>query len=168
VNRFKVHLCTICGEERSGNQVRFLVVENTWEDKLTVLEWNEELASRAGIQVACSIGHVEELVIHWMTTGRLDYPFARTTLGAATWRNLVSPGSRVDLSGGRILGELSIHRESIERILMHNPESLRGILLALLDALHRETSGKIRMNLPLDAEANQQEELCTASSDPKN
>ena len=26
-----------------------------------------EIASRAGIQVACSIDHVEELVIHWMT-----------------------------------------------------------------------------------------------------
>ena len=89
MNHFRTHLCAICGEERSRNQPRFLVAENTWEDKLTILQWNEQMASRAGIQVACGIDHVEELVIHWMTTGSLDYPFARSALGATGWRRSI-------------------------------------------------------------------------------
>ena len=82
MNGSTVNLCAICGEERSGNETRFLIAENRWEDKLTVLQWNEQIAARYGIQVACSVSHAEELVIHWMTTGSLDYPFARTALGA--------------------------------------------------------------------------------------
>lgn len=81
MNHFRTYLCAICGEERSPNQHRFLLAENTWEDKLTILQWNEQMASRVGIQVACGIDHVEQLVIHWMTTGSLDYPFARTPPG---------------------------------------------------------------------------------------
>ena len=70
MNHFRTHLCAICGEERSANQPRFLVAENTWEDKLTILQWNEQMASRAGIQVACGIDHVEELVIHLDDDGK--------------------------------------------------------------------------------------------------
>ena len=68
--------CTICGEERSAQQVWFLVAESQWEDKLKILHWQDELGRRRGIYAACSAGHVEELVVHWMTTGSLDYPFA--------------------------------------------------------------------------------------------
>ena len=75
-------LCAICGRDNSANQPRFLIAKNSWEDKLTILQWNESMASRPGIKAACSIEHVEELVIHWMTTGRLDYPFARASYRA--------------------------------------------------------------------------------------
>ena len=60
----RTYTCAICGEEQSGNETRFLVAENRWEDKLTVLQWNERMAWRPGIQVACSVNHVEELVVH--------------------------------------------------------------------------------------------------------
>ena len=89
----KISRCAICGEERSGNEPRFLLAENSWEDKLTILHWNENLASRDGIQVACGLDHAEELAILWMTTGRLDYPFARTALGASAWRHISRPSS---------------------------------------------------------------------------
>jgi hypothetical protein len=92
MNHSRTPLCAICGQERSASQPRFLIAENIWEDKLTSLHWNESMASRAGIQLACSIDHVEELVMHWMTTGKLDHPFARTALGAAGWRRLSTPG----------------------------------------------------------------------------
>ena len=138
MNHFRTHLCAICGEERSPNQHRFLLAENTWEDKLTILQWNEQMASRVGIQVACGIDHVEQLVIHWMTTGSLDYPFARTPLGGAGWRHTAPPGGRVDFMGARPLGELAVHRESMERVLAENPQSLRVVLDALLDALRQE------------------------------
>ena len=61
----------ICGDEQPGNHTRFLVAEDRWEDKLTILHWNEQLATREGVQVGCS-NHVEELVIHWITTGHRE------------------------------------------------------------------------------------------------
>ena len=95
------------------------------------------MASRPGIKAACSIEHVEELVIRWMTTGRFDCPFARTSYGVGGWRH-ASPLSRTDLSGARSIAELAVHRESLERVLMDHPQSLQVILDALLDALRQE------------------------------
>jgi hypothetical protein len=114
------------------------VAENRWEDKLTILHWDEQLASREGVQLACS-SHVEELVIHWMTTGSLDYPFARTALGLGNWRRRVGPGSRVDVGGARRIIELAVHRESMERLLTESPQSLQVMLDALQEALQRES-----------------------------
>ncbi|HUJ95432.1 MAG TPA: hypothetical protein VLW84_09230 [Terriglobales bacterium] len=131
--------CSICGEQKSGDETWFLVVENRWEDKLTVLQWNEQLAGCEGFSPACSPDHVEELVVHWMTTGSLDYPFARTSLGAKAHRgspSSVAPDLR-GMSPPRQLGELLIHRESVERVLNERPESLRGVLEALACALQK-------------------------------
>jgi hypothetical protein len=145
-----------------------LIAENTWEDKLTILLSNESMASRAGIQLACSIEHVEELVIHWMTTGRLDHPFARTALGAAAgWRQLSTPGGRVDISGARPIGELAVHRESMERVLMENPQSLQGILDALLDALRQETAVETKPISLQEADRKEEKELCAVSNEPE-
>ena len=133
--------CAICGEERLSGKSRFLVAENRWEDKLAILHWDEKLVSRDGIQTACSISHVEELVIHWMTTGSIDYSFANTALGSARWRRWAGPNTRVDLTGARQISELAVHRESVERLLTENPQSLQGMLDALQDALRLETMG---------------------------
>lgn len=166
MNHSKAKRCAICGEERTGNGTRFLVAENRWEDKLTILQWNEQMASRRGIQAACSVNHVEELVIHWMTTGSLDYPFARATLGSGGWHQDARPDSRVDLSGARPIGELAVHRESVERVLAENPQSLQVILDALLDALRREETSS---SAPIAAREEQEheEELCGVSSEPE-
>ena len=69
--------CSICGEASAPTGRWFLVAENSWEDKLKILEWNERLACHTGVHQACSVGHVQQLVVHWMTTGSLDYPFAQ-------------------------------------------------------------------------------------------
>ena len=152
-------MCEICGLHGSANQPRFLVAENNWEDKLTILEWNERMASRAGIKAACCIEHVEELVFHWITTGRLDYPFARTSYGAAGLRQ-TTPRGRIDLNGARTIGELAVHRESLERVLIENPQSMQVILDALLDALRQEVAIEAE---PLAKRANR-EELCGADT----
>jgi hypothetical protein len=156
--------CAICGEEQPGGQIRFLLAENRWEDKLAILHWDEQLASREGIQVSCSVGHVEELVIHWMTTGSLDYPFARTALGSGSWRRRVGPDSRVDLSGARQIVELAVHRESVERVLTESPQSLQAMLDALQEALLLETGGRgdgIQVQ-----EEGREEEVCVVSFKP--
>jgi hypothetical protein len=166
MNHLRAHQCAICAEECSGNELRFLVAESTWEDKLTILRWNEQMASRAGVQVACSINHVEELVIHWMTTGSLDYPFARTALGAAAWRRVAMPGARVDISGAHPIGELAVHRESVERILAENPQSLTVILDALLDALRQEIAVGAGPILLRESGQKEEKEMCAVSAEP--
>jgi hypothetical protein len=166
MNRLRVPLCAICGKDGSANQIRFLIAENAWEDKLTVLHWNEPMAFRAGIQVACSIDHVEELVIHWMTTGRFDYPFARGSLGATTWRQISISAGQVDLTGGRKIGELAVHRDSLERVLAENPQSLQGILDALLDALRHESTVETESSSSREDRV-EEKELCAISTDPE-
>lgn len=161
----RTRLCAICGEERSDNESRFLIAENRWEDKLTILHWNEQMACREAIQVASGVNHVEELVIHWMTTGSLDYPFARTTLGAGGWRRAAWPGFRVDLRGARPIGELAVHRESMERVLAENPQSLKVILDALLDALRQETASQTKQISVREEEREGEKELCAVSSE---
>ena len=54
------------------------------------------MASRPGLKAACNIEHVEELVIRSTTTGRFDYPFARTSYGvglATRFPHLAEPTS---------------------------------------------------------------------------
>jgi hypothetical protein len=141
----KMQECTICGEERVTGQVWFLVAESRWEDTLKVLQWEDELARRRGIYAACSAGHVEELVVHWMTTGSLDYPFA--TVGLKPEKRRQRLGSFLpaieepDTRGARQIGELSVDRESVRRALKEDPESLQVILDELLNALERESTG---------------------------
>jgi hypothetical protein len=145
MDKQRMHECTICGDERSAGQVWFLVAESYWEDKLRILEWRDELAKRQGIYAACSAGHVEELVVHWMTTGSLDYPFA--TVGHKRGRRRLGSGSTLptieetDTRGGRQIGELAVDRECVRRALRDDPESLRVILDELVHALERESTG---------------------------
>lgn len=137
--------CTICGEEKLVGQVWLLVAESHREDKLRVLQWQDELAQRHGIYAACCPAHVQELVVHWMTTGSLDYPFA--TVGVKLARGKQRLGSLLpnledaDTRGARQIGELAVDRESVGRAIREDPESLQVILDELGNALERETSG---------------------------
>jgi hypothetical protein len=167
MNSSKTSRCAVCGEEQSSNEPRFLLAENSWEDKLTILHWNEDVASREGVQVACGLAHAEELSVLWITTGRLDYPFARTTLGASDWRHISRPNSVVDLSGARRIGELSVHRESVERLVAENPQTLKVILDALLCALHQEIEREARADSIRAHDGEQENGLCAVSPEPK-
>ena len=137
-----LQLCTVCGEQKSTGQVWFLVAESHWEDRLAILHWEDEISYRKGMHRACCPAHVEELVVHWMTTGSLDFPFA-----IAEERLQRMPGSSLpvvleaDTRGARQIGELSVHRESMDRVLRESPDSLQIILDELSDALKREAVG---------------------------
>ena len=145
MDNVKMQECAICGDEKMPGQVWFLVAESRWEDKLKILEWRDELAKRQGIYGVCGAAHVEEMVIHWMTTGSLDYPFA--TVGQKRGRLTMKRGSFLpvvdepDIRGSRQIGELAIDPECVRRALREDPESLRVILDELVRALERETTG---------------------------
>jgi hypothetical protein len=155
-----IALCAICGDQKSSRELWFLVAENRWEDKLKILQWNDRLAGQRGVMRACGAAHVQELVVHWMTTGRLDYPFARST----AWRGIRHRYSRtrlaedeVDTDGVRQIGEIAVDRESMARVLTESPSSLQGILDALVAALHRES-----MHTDATAESDHQQQVALA------
>ena len=142
MDNLKILTCTICGEQTSGKQRRFLIVEDRWQDKLKILHWDDRLATQKGIHGACGPAHLEELVVHWMTTASLDHPFARLTPRRGPARH--APTLEKDdlaISGGRLIGELSVHRESMQRVLSESPQSLQTILDALLSALQQDCPG---------------------------
>ena len=139
----RVYECAICGERKNGSQPWFLIADNRWQDKLRILQWHERMAAQPGIYHACTAEHVQELVVHWMTTGSLDYPFAmdpsRGPGGDGNRAPVIcrqTPEDReIDTLGVDPIGELSVHRESMQRVLGEHPQSLTGILEALLSVL---------------------------------
>lgn len=133
--------CAICGEIRQHGNGWFMLVENRWTDRLKILAWNGTLAGTDGVHSACSTSHVQQLVVHWMTMGSLDFPFADAPVAhaakkASKARVLDQPVGYA--SSSRVLGELAVHRESLRRVLSENPESLVGVLEALTSALTNE------------------------------
>jgi hypothetical protein len=138
-----VFSCSICGEPKNGHGSWYLVAENRWQDKLKILHWNDRFAGHEGVHQACSAAHVQELVVHWMALGSLDYPFAQTGPGkrpARRWGDSYAAPLSVDVQQAQPLGELSVHRESMKRVLSENPHSLKSILDALLSALQRDAA----------------------------
>ncbi|MFZ0803919.1 MAG: hypothetical protein WBQ09_08380 [Terriglobales bacterium] len=149
----RIPACTICGEEKLSIQVWFLVTESPCEDKLRILQWQDEVAEREGIYQACCPAHVEELVIHWMTTGSLDFPFATTAthpvaMGRRAPLACLPVMMEPDTRGARQIGELAVHRESMGRLLNESPDSLQLILDELTRALRRESSSDARVESP--------------------
>jgi len=146
----RIPVCTICGEEKSPTHVWFLVTESYCEDKLRILQWQDDIAEREGMYGACCPAHVEELVIHWMTTGSLDFPFATTASPVRVGRRVplaflpmtVEPDTR----GARQIGELAVHRESMGRLPNESPDSLQLILDELTRALQRESTSDARFD----------------------
>lgn len=126
--------CSICGRYKQAHDRWFLLVESTADDCLRILEWHEELAKQEDVPRACCIAHVQELVVHWMALGSLHHPFAASTAGPPPTRPETA-GEAANLFQGQTIGELSVHRESIRRVLNDDPQSLRSILDALVDAL---------------------------------
>lgn len=130
--------CVICREEQIESEGWFLVTENRWTDRVKIFGWHDALASQPGVHAACCASHVQQLVVHWMATGSLEYPFAHSRPSRKRSPQPARPAAlhrELDVSGTRVLGELAVHRESLQRVLEENPESLVGILRALLSAL---------------------------------
>ena len=156
-----ISACAICGREATRYEQWFLVVANRWRDTLKVLDWDDHLAAQAGVQHLCCSTHVQELVVHWMITGSVAFPFARvsTPLAAAELAaflpSLPDDADDVDTTGLQALGELSVHRESMQRILRDSPHSLASILEALVSALERGP-GAVSQN----EESEEELELC--------
>ncbi len=130
--------CSICDRKRTNSMERwYLLLQSSWAGKLKVLDWDENLGRKAGVHSACCPGHVRQLVVHWMATGSLLYPFANATprnhrLNTA---NLATSLKEIETSSGTVIGELAIDPEGVQRALRDNPGWLDIILDELVYAL---------------------------------
>ncbi|GAC1431948.1 MAG: hypothetical protein NVS1B11_02460 [Terriglobales bacterium] len=137
--------CALCGEIRTSGKNWYLLAENQWENRLQIFGWSDLLAGREDLFCACGPNHVRELVVHWMTTGRLDYPFARVSASRPpVFRERIQSHNNKQTNpreySARALGELSVHRESIGRVLDESPLLPNTILQELAEALLANTT----------------------------
>ena len=126
--------CTICGRFLSAQSEAFAMTQSLGEDRLRIYRWDRE-AERAGLRGACCAVHVRELVIHWMVTSNLNYPFANSTVNPESGQASPQPDLAAPMSTA--VGELAVDHDSISRLLQTNPASLVVILDELHDALQR-------------------------------
>ena len=146
--------CTVCGRTRRDEPGWFLLIESRWQDKIKILRWHDMLAAQQGVHRVCRASHVQELVVHWMTTGSLDFPFARVKARTRHHRAVLAEAAvELDTRAGEQIGELAIHRESIQRVLRDSPLSLVAILDALLDALRQDAPAQQSSTDNLEQEA---------------
>lgn len=132
--------CTICGRHKDHSDNWFLITENGWDDHLTVWRWHRQMAARASVHSLCSPRHVRELVVHWMTTGCLHYPFATFPMRAAdaSFTQAVPANDYASDPVSTYLCEVAVDREGIVRVLRENPLSLNTILQELMIVLENE------------------------------
>ena len=143
--------CVICGERMAWRS--FAVTQSALEDRVRVYPW-EDVISAEQVYPACCSAHVRELVIHWMVTGSMDYPFAK----ASSTQTQENETRTRPAEGGGVanfavaIGELAIDRDSVSRLLNKNPAWLEVILDELHDALEQSIEARASV-----APADQQE-----------
>jgi hypothetical protein len=150
--------CSVCGLDSIRRTGWFLVVENRWLDRLKILSWHSSLATRKDMQSVCCRQHLKTLIGHWLTQASLRLPPAQhRPLPIGSDSNLTD----LDLgpqSLGRLLGELSVHRESFSRGWSGSPAALECILDALITIGDEDTPHAMEL-LPFDLPLESSHEL---------
>jgi hypothetical protein len=128
-------MCVVC-DKRSDEHARwFLVIENSWLDRIKVLSWHPVLAEQSAMHSVCGKRHLEMLLTHWLTYGNFNSQSAR--IPEVTLADHVAvPGNELTLPlPGQLVGELAVHRESLSRLWTGSPEARESIFEALTGGL---------------------------------
>jgi len=124
--------CSVCGLDTFRHTGWFLVIENRWLDRLRILSWHASLAAQKNVKSVCCRQHLKTLVAHWLSQANLRLPPAHyrpLPIGSDPTLDDFDLGPR---STGRLVGELSVHRESFSRVWSGSPAALECILDALI------------------------------------
>jgi len=123
--------CAVCGIEANQHASWLLVAENRWLDHLKILSWHPVLAARKDMLSVCGRQHLKTLITHWLTKANLELAAVRDLVVPITSESQVS-AELGPLSVGRLVGELSVHREAFSRAWTGSRETLECILNALV------------------------------------
>jgi hypothetical protein len=124
--------CAVCGLDTLRHKGWFLLIENRWFDRLKILSWHASLASQANMKSVCCRPHLKTMIAHWLAQASLRLPPQFTPpLPICSDMSIVDADLSPD-SVGRLVGELSVHRESFSRVWSGSPAALEYILDALI------------------------------------
>lgn len=125
--------CSVCGLDTLRHKGWFLLIENRWFDRLKILSWHASLASQANMKSICCRQHLKTIIAHWLMQASLRLPPQFTPpLPIGSDMSVVDADLSPD-SVGRLVGELSVHRESFSRVWSGSPAALEYILDALIN-----------------------------------
>ena len=125
--------CAACGVVTFRHDGWFLLVENRWLDHLKVLTWHPSLANRKETKSACCREHLKTLVAHWLDHSSSRLLFRADSLPLPITSDPAQRDADLDPRfAGRMVGELSVHRESFSRAWTGSPAALECILEALV------------------------------------
>ena len=136
--------CSICGLDTFRHDGWYLVKENHWLDRLRILSWHPTLATQRDIKSACCRQHLKTLIAQW-----LNQPSLRSV---APGDEAALPNAReaartdIDLDAhfaGRLVGELSVHREMLSCGWTGSPATLESILDAIIPVCNQNTASAI-------------------------
>lgn len=125
--------CSVCGLDTFRHQEWFVVIDNRWLDRLKILSWHPSLAIQKDVKSVCCREHLKALVAHWLTRASLRVAPVQSLPPIPIGSDPTS--ADIDLGPealGRLVGELTVHRESFSRVWSGSPESLECILDALI------------------------------------
>jgi hypothetical protein len=130
--------CAVCGREASDGSGWFLVVEDSWLDRLKILHWHPILAEQEEMQGVCSKLHLKTLLTHWLNNANLQFAASEAfRLPAASNGGMTLACFRA-ASATTVVGELAVYRESLSRVWTGSQQALECILDALLGGNTRE------------------------------
>lgn len=124
--------------ETSQHANWFLLFENRWLDRLKILSCHPALAARDDMLGVCGRQHLKMLISHWLTQADLDFSGGLDGIVPITSESQTE-AELGPLSVGRLLGELSVHREALSRTWTGSPQTLESILNALMGGVEPRT-----------------------------
>ena len=127
--------CAVCGKESDEHARWFLLVENHWLDRLKVLSWHPALAEQEEMHSVCGKQHLQMLITHWLNHASLQFPSDGMFEFTLADNRDEAEGEPEIRSGGRLVGELAVHRESLSRLWTGSPETRQSIFAALIGGL---------------------------------
>ena len=125
--------CSVCGLVTFRHDGWLLVIENRWLDRLKILTWHSSLASQKDTKSACCRQHLKTLIAHWLDQASLRLLPQAYDLPMPIGSDAGQKDLHLDhQSAGRLVGELSVHRETFSRGWTGSPATLECILDALI------------------------------------
>lgn len=131
----RLDVCSICGNRKNQGESWFLVTSSESEERLNIWSYENPPQHKEITRAVCGPKHARELVMHWMTTGCLEYPFGSSRERAGRGCSLASDVDRRIHS----LCEIAVERTGILRAQRENPLALNTILDEMMLVLEPET-----------------------------
>lgn len=123
--------CAVCGLVTFRHDGWYLLMENRWLDHLKILTWHASLARKREVRSACCREHLKVMVAFWLEEANLPLvsPRLHLSIPLASGLDHADPEPQ---SMGQLIGELSVHRESLSRRWDGSPAALECILDVLV------------------------------------